>query len=361
MFSTTAPLERPATPAWRGRVPTRFLTFTLVLLAVLLAVASWSLASGLGATAGRPAQALRPALWTLGAGALAAALLAWWIARRFLEAARHLRDMAERINIQALHEQVPVGGQPPELAPAAEALNDMLERLLRAFDRQSAFPSELAHDLRAPLHRLQMGAQVTLSQPRSADDYRRVLESAVADYERIGRIIDNVLFLARAASAQAALHPGWVDGPQRLTAIGEFFEPLAAEQGLQLVVQVPQALPLWADEMLMTRAVGNLLGNALRHARRGSAVVLSAQALEDGGVRVGVANEGEPIAPELQEAIFERHYRAPGPAPAGGAGLGLAIVRSVMVLHGGRAAVASAPGRPTVFTLEFPAATPASS
>ncbi|KQP12807.1 heavy metal sensor histidine kinase [Pseudorhodoferax sp. Leaf267] len=302
------------------------------------------------------ARAWRIMFITLGAGALAASLFAWWITRRILAAAERLGDTANRISAQALHERLLPGNSPTELEPVTEAFNHMLDRLQAAFDRLSDFSSDLAHDLRAPIHRLMTATQVTLARPRSADEYRAVLESAVQDYERIGRLIDNILFLARADHAQATLRPTAMPLAQRLGAIAEFFELLADEHGVQLALQVEGEPRIWADDVLLGRAVGNLLTNALRHARAGSTVVLSAAPAPDGGCSISVANEGEPIAPIHQAGIFERRYRIENARTQAepGSGLGLAIVKSTMDLHGGTAGVSSAPGQPTVFTLRFP-------
>lgn len=303
------------------------------------------------------ARAWRAMFWTLAAGAVATGLLAWCITRRTLVSARRLADTANRIGAQALDERLPVRGMQPELAPVALAFNAMLDRLQDAFGRLSGFSSDLAHDLRAPIHRLLTATQVTLAQPRSADEYRAVLESAALDYERIGRLIDNILFLARADHAQTRLHAQWQDLRPRLVGMVEFFELLAEERGLALTLDVQAGQRAWVDEVLLARAVGNLLTNALRHARAGSTVTLSAHALGPGGVRIAVANEGEPIAPAHQADIFRRRYRVENPATETGSGLGLAIVKSIMDLHGGSVAVRSAPGLPTVFTLDFPAPT----
>ncbi|MFT3718891.1 heavy metal sensor histidine kinase [Pseudorhodoferax sp.] len=301
------------------------------------------------------ARAWRAMFWTLAAGAVATGLLAWFITRRVLASVRRLGETADRIGAQALQERLPLDAMPAELAPVARAFNAMLDRLQDAFDRLSGFSSDLAHDLRAPIHRLLTATQVTLARPRSADEYRAVLESAVQDYERIGRLIDNILFLARADHAQTRLQTGWQDLDLRLGRMVEFFGLLAEERGLQLALQVQPGLRAWADEVLLARAVGNLLTNALRHARPGSTVQLSAHALAPGAVRIAVSNAGEPIAPAHQAAIFLRRYRVGAPAAEAGSGLGLAIVKSVMDLHGGQAGVRSAPGLPTVFTLDFPA------
>lgn len=301
-------------------------------------------------------RAWRVMFWTLAAGAGAAGLLAWGITQRLLVPVRRLGDTANRIGAQALHERLPTDAVPVELAPVAQAFNAMLDRLQDAFARLSGFSSDLAHDLRAPVHRLLTATQVTLSQPRSADEYRGVLESATQDYERIGRLIENILFLARADQAQARVHADWQDLRRRLGGLAEFFELLAEEQGLRLALDVQPRLRVWADELLLARAVGNLLTNALRHARPGSVVTLSARALGPGAVRIGIANEGKPIALAHQSAIFQRRYRVEDPANDNmGLGLGLAIVKSIMELHAGEVGVRSAPGQPTVFTLDFPA------
>jgi two-component system heavy metal sensor histidine kinase CusS len=311
-------------------------------------------------------RAWRILFLTLSTGAAIAGLFTWWITRRILASARDLGDTADRISAQALHERLVPGHSPTELQPVAQAFNRMLDRLQDAFDRLSAFSSDLAHDLRAPIHHLQTAAQVTLSRERSADEYRAVLASAVDDYERIGRLIENILFLARADHAQTRIQPAWVPLAPRMEQWVDYFSLLAQESGLQLILDAAprpgaaQPALVWADDTLLGRAVGNLLTNALRHARPGSTIVLSARHTPQGHARIEVANEGAPIAPQHQARIFQRRYRVEDPnAPAEpGSGLGLAIVQSIMLLHGGRASVRSAPGRPTVFALEFPTPQP---
>ncbi len=307
------------------------------------------------------ARAWRIMFITLCAGALAASVFAWWITRRILASAERLGNTANRISAQALHERLVPGHSPTELEPVTLAFNRMLDRLEDAFDRLSGFSSDLAHDLRAPIHRLMTATQVTLARPRSADEYRAVLESAVHDYERIGRLIENILFLARADHAQTPIHPTTMPLAQRLGNTADFFELLAEERGLQLMLQVEGNARVWADDTLLSRAVGNLLTNALRHARPGSTVVLSAAPTPSGGCSISVANEGEPIPAVHHADIFERRYRledASTEDTPGSSGLGLAIVKSTMDLHGGTVSVRSAPGQPTVFTLDFPAPPP---
>ncbi|CAN7343831.1 heavy metal sensor histidine kinase [Pseudorhodoferax sp. LjRoot39] len=373
MSSTPVPPEVPPPQAVRHRLPLRNSMAARIALAIsvvtvlLMLLGCWMVGRLLeqeftALPLAIPEQqrdafierAWRVMFWTLAAGALATGLLAWCITRRILTSVRQLGTTANRIGAQALGERLPADAVPAELAPVAQAFNGMLDRLQDAFSRLSGFSSDLAHDLRAPIHRLLTAAQVTLSQPRSADEYRAVLEAAVTDYERIGRLIENILFLARADHAQTLLKADWQSMRERLTGMVEFFEVLAEDRGLQLALDVQPGLRAWADEVLFARAVGNLLTNALRHARPGSTVRLSAHAIAPGFTRVTVANEGEPIDPAHQADIFQRRYRIENPAAETGSGLGLAIVKSVMDLHQGRVGVRSAPGLPTVFTLDFP-------
>jgi two-component system heavy metal sensor histidine kinase CusS len=201
---------------------------------------------------------------------------------------------------------------------------------------------------------------VALSRPRDADEYRAVLESAVEDYERLSRWIENMLFLARADHAGAALQREWIDVQDLGTRVREYFESLAEERGVRLAFEfgadavAPQRL--WADRTLLARALGNLLSNALRYAPAGSVVTLGVTPGAGGAARIAVTNTGPAIPPALHRKIFERLFRA-DPARVGsaqGSGLGLAIVKSIMDLHGGSAAVHSSEAC-TVFTLWFPA------
>lgn len=299
-------------------------------------------------------------LLALVVSALTAGLVGAWLARYIVHAARQLGEAAGRIQARPDCERLELARLPRELREAGEAFNRMLDRVESAFAREAEFSADLAHDLRTPINNLLGEAQVALSRPRSAEEYRAVLESAVEDYERISRLIENMLFLVRAEHTAAALRLEWVDGRELAGRVGDYFEALAEERGVQLLPSCgggpDGGCRVWADRTLLARAVGNLLNNALRYAPRGSAVRIVLSAGVGGAARVDVANDGPPIPAELHERIFERLFRG-DPSREGsaqGSGLGLAIVRSIMALHGGRVSVSSAPGAPTVFTLWFP-------
>ncbi|MEP6877176.1 MAG: ATP-binding protein, partial [Burkholderiales bacterium] len=189
-------------------------------------------------------------------------------------------------------------------------------------------------------------------------EYRAVIESAVEDYERISRLIENMLFLARAEDPRAAINRHWIDLRPLLMRGRGYYELLAEERGVGMTLDMLGAEPdwqqVWADETLLNRAIGNLVSNALRYAPRGTSIGVTTQAHDDGGVTLAVANDGPPIAAEHQARIFDRAFRADESRAGSGSGLGLAIVKSIMDLHDGTVSVISGPGRSTVFRLWFP-------
>ena len=294
------------------------------------------------------------------ASALLALALGTTIARRIVRVAQRLGTAATRISARALHERLALKDTPRELLDSGIAFNHMLDRLENSFQRLSEFSSDLAHELRTPVNNLLGEAQVALARPRSAAEYRGVLESAVDDYERISRLIENMLFLARADDARASLQREWVVLGQDTDRLHDYFEPLAEEQGVSIACSICERNGrVWADRMLLRRAIANLVANAVRHATIGTTVTIDARVHDGGACTIEVSNEGPPIAPDHQARIFDRLYRIDPSRgdSAAGSGLGLAIVKSIMELHGGRATVSSAPGQRTVFGLWFPGST----
>jgi len=288
---------------------------------------------------------------TLVASVLVAAALGIWAARVVLKRVRRIAATAGRISARA-----------EEFLESTLAFNHMLDRLEDSFKRLSEFSSDLAHDLRTPINNLLGEAQVALSRPRDAAEYRAVLESAVEEYERLSRMIENMLFLARADNAQARATPQWIDLREALGKILSYYELIAEDRSIRLALEVrsekdgkPRA---WADELMLNRAVGNLLSNALRHGRPDCTVTVRAVARGDGSAEIEVANPGSGIAAEHLPRIFDRFYRpcSSREESSAGSGLGLAIVKSIAELHGGKVGVRSEPGLLTTFTLSFPAA-----
>ncbi|SMG23101.1 heavy metal sensor histidine kinase [Paraburkholderia susongensis] len=288
-----------------------------------------------------------------GLGVLLATLLSYWLIRTTLAPLREIVTDTGRITVDRLDTRLDASHAPRELRALVDAQNAMLGRLQQAFGHLSQFSADLAHDLRTPLNNMRGATEVMLSRPRSPDEYQTLLVSNLEEYDRLARMIENVLFLARAEHPSFVTREREFDVYEELTRIAGYFEGLADEAGS--VLRVEGRGRLTADLELFRRAVSNLLANALRYTPAGGEITMRVEETSD-AVRVVVANPGEPIDPALLPRVFERFVRGDrarsGGVPGGTAGLGLAIVRSVMELHGGTARVESdASG--TRFILDF--------
>lgn len=285
---------------------------------------------------------------------LIVALGAWLIASTGLAPLRQFHRLAASIGTQSLSHRISSSGLPTELYELAEEFNSMLERIDDGYKRLQEFSGELAHEMRTPVATLLGRTQVALSQTRTVADLREVLEGNVEELERLSRLISDMLFIARADHNENPLKCEPVELAREAQQIVEYFSLIAEERGL--TVDVTGAATVIGDRLLVQRAITNLMSNAIRHARANSKVNLLI-AMENENTTLAVANEGDGIAPPHLERIFDRFYRIDSARARldGGAGLGLAIVRSIMSAHGGRVNVQSLMGGRTTFTLSFPA------
>lgn len=284
--------------------------------------------------------------------ALLFAVLGYLIVRRGLQPLRRLAAQTETVTVANLSARIGMAGVPGELSPLIDAFNAMLDRLEKGFTQLSQVSTDMAHDLRTPIANLLGQSEVALRQPRSIEQYEALLASNMEELQRLSRMTDNMLFLARAEHADTAIERGMLDVAAELQRVADYFDGLADERGLRILVQGEGHV--WADPMLLRRALANLLANAVRHAERDSTIVLRSTTQED-GVTLTVENRGETIPAQHLTRIFDRFYRAD--ASRGGSaranGLGLSIVRSIMALHQGRCEATSVAGL-TRFSLFFP-------
>ena len=288
------------------------------------------------------------------AAALLAGLLAALLLVHGLRPLRAIAAHAALVRPGRLDSQLDSAAAPSELRPLILALNAMLARLHDGYTRLSGFSADLAHEFRTPVGNLLGQTQVALAQRRSPDEYEELLASNVEELERLSRMVDSMLFLARASQEDVVPVRTALALDEELARMAEFYEGMAEERGVTLACAGSGSVQ--ADAQLLRRALANLLSNAIRHAAPGSVVTLAAGA-HDGWTEVGVTNTGDPIAAHDLPHLFERFYRADAARSAGTAstGLGLAIVRAIMTLHGGRAEVRPAAGTVT-FVLLFPEA-----
>lgn len=293
----------------------------------------------------------------LSAALLLALLVGYGIARRGLQPLAALRDRVSRIDARSLDQRLGASDAPAEIEALVASFDAMLGRLDAAFRALSELSAELAHELRTPLHVLRQQAEVALGRARTPEEYGEVLSSSLEELDRLGRMADDILFLARAEDPRASIQRKSLDVGSELGDVVEYLEAVAAEHGISLSITTHDGLRLEADHTLLRRALVNLVINAIRHTPRGGEVRLTARD-EPTAVILQVQDSGEGIPADVIPRVFDRYFRGPGGRDAnpGGSGLGLPIVRGIMQLHGGTAAISSVAGRGTRITLTFPKA-----
>ena len=227
----------------------------------------------------------------------------------------------------------------------------MLDRLEHSFTQLSQFSADLAHELRTPVANIRGESEVALTRSRTAEEYREVIESTLAECERLSGIIDNLLFLARAEAAERQIERTKFDGRAALDKIANYYE--AAGEERQVSISASGNGDISADPVLFGRAVSNLVDNALRATPPGGSIRITLRAT-NGGTEVSLIDTGSGIATEDLPRVFDRFYRADRSRGSEGTGLGLALVKSIAELHGGTAIIISTPGAGTTVTLSFP-------
>jgi two-component system heavy metal sensor histidine kinase CusS len=283
-------------------------------------------------------------------------IVGYQIARRGLQPVKRISETARTIRSTTLDARLPAAEFPAELAELARTFNEMLDRLKESFERLSRFSADIAHELRTPLNNIRGEVEVTLGKSRSPEEYRETLGSFLEEAARLTRLIESLLFLARAEHPETEVRREPVDLGAVLDSVREFYGATAEESGVQLGVEAARPVPAHLDRTLVQRAVGNLVENALAHTPKGGRIVLHGSR-RNGEVLIEVADTGCGIAAEHLPKVFDRLYRADRSrtASTGGAGLGLAIVKSIAELHGGTAEIASDVGKGTQVRLRLPA------
>jgi two-component system heavy metal sensor histidine kinase CusS len=287
----------------------------------------------------------------LALGLLASVLIAVTVTRRGLRPLAEMRRSLERVQPAHLNERIEPAHWPRELQPLAVSFDDMLRRLEDSFTRLSQFSADLAHELRTPIGNMLGEAQVALTRERTGEEYRSVVESTAAECERLSGIIDNLLFLARAESAEQQVNRSLFNGRAALEKIAAFYQAPAEDRQIEITCE--GEAKIFADPVLFNRAIGNLIDNALRFTPDGGSIRISV-ASKNRQSEISVTDTGSGIAPEHLPHVFDRFYRADASRSSAGSGLGLSLVKSIVDLHGGSATIESKLGRGTTVTLVFP-------
>jgi two-component system, OmpR family, heavy metal sensor histidine kinase CusS len=279
--------------------------------------------------------------------ALMTALVSILIVRHGMRPVRKIVQAAGRISAGQMAERIPEHYVPPELAELVQAFNAMLGRLEESFQRLSDFSADLAHELRTPIHSLRMQTEVSLGKARGVEEYRDLLASNLEEYERLSRIIADMLFLAKSNHGLVVPRRETIQLRALCQRLFDYYGILAENISLELRGDV---ISVAGDRLMLERAIGNLLVNAIHHTPEAGQVVLSLSEAAGQAV-ISVCNSGPPIPLAAQGRIFDRFVRLGQDSE--GSGLGLAITRSIVLAHRGQIAV-HALEQATEFVIRLP-------
>ena len=260
------------------------------------------------------------------------AALVWWLVGRVLRPVEAIRSEVDRITASRLDRRVPEPPTSDEIARLAHTMNAMLERLAGAADRQRRFVADAAHELRSPLARMRAELEVDAAHPEAADP-ARTSAGLLAETVTLQHLVDDLLMLARGDAGAldvAQRRPVDLDDVVLARVTGA---RAAGERRID--VDAVRPVQVSGDAGQLQRAVGNLLDNAVRHARERIVVTLREE--PDGWAELAVADDGQGVPPADSERVFERFTRLDDARSArdGGTGLGLAIARDIAERHGG--------------------------
>jgi two-component system OmpR family sensor kinase len=284
-------------------------------------------------------------------------VLGYGLAGTALRPVREILATAREFSEHDLHRRIELDLPGDELGQLADTFNRMLARLETAFDGLQRFTADAAHELRAPLALIRTEAEVTLSRPRTAEQYQASLGTILGEAQRLGKMADQLLMLSRAEAG--ALQPQFesIDLTMFARDTARLWQPLAAERSVSVISNSRGRGMVRADRDLLRRLLDNLIDNALRHAPAGSEIVVSTSR-RGRDVEMEVADSGPGVPHASQASIFERFSRADESRTrdTGGAGLGLALCAAIAQLHGGSIRLDDRPGPGARFVVALPAA-----
>lgn len=295
-------------------------------------------------------------LWTAPAVLLIASLGGFWISRRALAPVDEITQAARSIGIQNLSRRLTVPATGDELQRLSETWNDMLARLESAVKRLSQFTADASHELRTPIALIRTTAELTLRRERSPETYREALREIVAESERTGRLIEDLLLLARADAGLPALPLENLELTPLVRDICEQGQVLAEARQLQISADLPEA-PVFvqANDTALRRLLLLLVDNAVKYTPAGGRITVSV-GRDPAGATLAVRDTGIGIPDSALPHVFERFYRADESRnrDAGGAGLGLSIAKWIAERHHASLEAESVLGQGSTFRVRFP-------
>jgi heavy metal sensor kinase len=279
----------------------------------------------------------------------------YWFATRGMAPLDAMAAQARRITGSNLDARLQIGDASEELTALAESFNELLGRLDQSFENMRRFVADASHELRTPVAVIRGEADVALANERSAAEYKESLAIILDESQRLSRLVDDLLNLARADAGRVKLQAQQFYWNDLLAECCRSVQSLAGARRIDLECRCAADAPFFGDEELLRRMTLNLLDNAIRYTPPGGKVLAELEAREE-GVRIRISDTGIGIGPEAAEHVFERFFRADKARSRGngGFGLGLAIVKWIAESHRGAVELASRPGAGSTFTVTLP-------
>ncbi|EOC1318652.1 Cu(+)/Ag(+) sensor histidine kinase [Cronobacter turicensis] len=266
---------------------------------------------------------------------------------------RNVSNAIKNITSENLDARLEPSRVPIELEQLVVSFNHMIEKIEDVFTRQANFSADIAHEIRTPITNLVTQTEIALSQDRTQKELEDVLYSSLEEYNRMTKMVSDMLFLAQADNNQLIPDRVMFDLSAEIIKVFDFFEAWAEERNITLKFNGVNCL-IDGDPQMFRRAINNLLSNALRYTPEGQAVTVSIKEQEN-HFELMIENPGQPVPEEHLPRLFDRFYRVdPSRQRKGeGSGIGLAIVKSIVEAHHGRVHVES-DVRSTRFILSVP-------
>jgi heavy metal sensor kinase len=274
------------------------------------------------------------------AATLVASTAGWFLAGAALRPVERMREEAEAISISERERRLPVPRTRDEMARLGTTLNAMLDRMQEAFERERRFVDEASHELRTPLALLKGELELALSRSRSAEELEHAIRNASFETDRLVRLAEDLLVLARANRGQILVRRSEVDLAQVLEEAAASFQRTATDDGIDLRVE-SAAQVVSIDPERIRQAVGNLIDNSLRYTSRGGTIWIRGTVTAH-AIHIDVKDNGRGFPPEFLDRAFEPFARPLEESGLDtGAGLGLAIVEATARAHDGTAVAAN--------------------
>jgi heavy metal sensor kinase len=279
----------------------------------------------------------------------------YWLARRALAPIDHLASEARRITAERLHERLTVPNERDEIGRLTAVFNETFGRLEASFDQLRRFTADSSHELRTPLAVVRSIGEVTVAERRTQEQYEEAIGSMLEEVDRMTKLVDTLLRLSHGDAGVIRLTREPIDLGQLARDVAASLGVLAEERNQTLAFDILEDVIVRVDRLILREAVTNILDNAIKYSPIGGNIVIRVERARD-RASIVVADQGPGVPHEHRKRIFDRFFRVDPSRTrgSGGVGLGLAIAKWAVDLHGGQIAVVDRPGGGAEFRIVLP-------